>query len=737
MLRLGVRVLGQALLHTPSRYERQEAESPIGEIVPGRVITARGEVTATRPVRFGRKPRFEAVLMDGTGRLDLVWFHQMWIANKIMPGMRLRVTGEARKRGNTLQLINPRQEVLRLEGDEPEAREARLRPVYPATESFASWQIEKVIEKVLPLALPLLEDHLPAEFRARRELPALAEAYRMVHTPQSEEEAAAGRRRLAFDELLLLQLGVFLRKSQVKHSTRALPLKWNGEIDAHIRAILPFTLTPDQDTVVKEIAADLQKDEPASRLVQGDVGSGKTAVALYALLMAVADGHQGTLMAPTELLAEQHFLSISRMLKDSSVRVELVTGAMGEAERSSALWRLARGQTDIAIGTHALLGKDVRFKSLAVAVVDEQHRFGVEQRAGLRERSESNVGETRADDAALWEKPVPSPDSQRGTGVPPVSIGSSDPAQAGRLCHDKPPERALSPHMIVMTATPIPRTLALTLLGDLDVSTIESMPPGRKPIITRVVPPEKSGEVYAYVRERVDAGDQAYIVVPAIDSGKSPFGPRGDDETERTVNDLRTLQAKLEAPGSPLADKRLAAIHGRLSRASREQVMGRFRAGEIDALIATTVIEVGVDVPNATVIVVEHAERFGLAQLHQLRGRVGRGGKRGICVLIGDTSTPDAAARLSAMAKTSNGFDLAEKDLELRGPGEVFGSRQSGMPPFRVADLMRDRDLLLLARKDAEAWVASSPHLDRPGERLLRTRLLKAHGTWLGLGDVG
>jgi ATP-dependent DNA helicase RecG len=447
--------------------------------------------------------------------------------------------------------------------------------------------------------------------------------------------------------------------------------------------------------VIREVVEDLTHDGPANRLIQGDVGSGKTVIALYAMLLAAASGHQAALMAPTELLAEQHFLSISEALKGSKLKIELLTGAMSRADREAALARIAAerggegsggGGADLVIGTHALLTGDVKFRSLAVVVIDEQHRFGVHQRAVLK-------GKTAA---------APGADA-----------------------------RTLVPHTLVMTATPIPRTLALTLLGDLDVSTIDELPPGRSPIATRVVTAEKSADVYKFVRQRLDTGDQAYIVVPAIDTGASATGAGGDED----LADLRSVMMRLEA--HELAGKRLAAMHGRLAPRTRDHIMHRFRAGMIDALVATTVIEVGVDVPNATVMVIEHADMFGLAQLHQLRGRVGRGKKRSVCVLIAEPKTPDAELRLAAMAKTTDGFVLAEKDLEIRGPGEVFGQKQAGAPPFRVADLMRDRELLVMARRDAAAWIERSPELKLPGEDLLRKRLLRLHGKWLGLGDVG
>lgn len=669
---MGVRAVGQLLIHFPHRYEFEEQEQTIDQLTEGSVVTARGQITAVRAVR-GRASRIEAVLIDETGRLDLVFFNQMYMARRLIPGTTVRVQGTARSRGGGLQIANPRVEFLD-EDDMPEMRAQRLRPVYPASESITSKQIEFVADKVVPRALGLIEEHLPEGYRATRELMPIRDAYRAIHAPTSEAEALDARRRLAFDELLLLQLAVFLRKEELRRTHKAVPIPRTPELDARIRDRFPFPLTDDQRSVLDEISADLARDAPMNRLLQGDVGSGKTVVALYAMLLCVAQGHQGALMAPTELLAEQHALSISRMLEGSRTRVELLTGSLSADERASAHARIAEGRADIIVGTHALLTERVRFASLALAVIDEQHRFGVHQRASIR---------------------------AKGTGD-------------------------VVPHLLVMTATPIPRTLAMTLLGDLDLSTIRSLPAGRTPIATRLASAPKRDEVYAFVRERLDEGDQAFVVVPTIDTGVSS----GDSG----LRDLRAVHKELEE--GELEGKRLAVVHGRLKPSTRDQIMSRFRDGKIDALIATTVVEVGVDVPNATVMVIEHADRFGLAQLHQLRGRVGRGEKPSVCIAIADDATPEAQQRLGAFVDSTDGFELAEQDLLIRGPGEVLGLKQSGVPPFRIADLSRDTELMALARRDARAWIERSPGLDAPGETVLKRRLLKAHGRWLGLSDV-
>ena len=681
---LNLRVLGQLIAHLPLRHERIEALAPIADLVPEQLGTAEGEVTATRLAGQFRKQRFEAVLMDGTGRLDLVWFNAPYLRNAIKPGTRLRVEGKPRRYGPGLQIANPKHTVLapsdddRPSDDAPTndqpAGDATFRAIYPASEAVPSRKIARAIQTVLDRALPLIDDHLPADYRASRALPSLADAYRMIHRPGDEDEAAAARRRLAFDELLILQLGVHMKRAQLRRARTAPALAHSADIDHHIRARFPFTLTRAQDAVLTEIVADLTTTTPTNRLIQGDVGSGKTVIALYAMLMAVASGHQAALMAPTEILAEQHFASIARALEGSRVRVELLTGATPQADRDSILARLAAGDIDLLIGTHSLITDRVRYHSLAVAIIDEQHRFGVQQRAAMRASTEN--------------------------------------------------DRA-TPHVLVMTATPIPRSLALTLFGDLDLSVIDQLPPGRTPIATRVVDRQQRDEVFAWIRERLAGGEQAYIVVPAVDT------QAGDSD----LADVRSTVAELEA--GPLKGLRVAGMHGRLKRDTREHIMHRFRAGLIDCLVATTVIEVGVDVPNATIMAIDNAERFGLAQLHQLRGRVGRGDKPSACILLADPTTDDAQARLDAIASTTDGFKLAEQDFALRGFGEIFGSRQSGLPPFKVADLMRDIDLLTLARRDAAEWIDRSPDLDAPDEHLLRTRMMKHIGPALGLADVG
>ncbi|MEM9913543.1 MAG: ATP-dependent DNA helicase RecG [Planctomycetota bacterium] len=696
--RLDILTVTDLLRHTPMRYEKEAAEGIIADLpTDGKTVgSARGQVVACRWVPsmgFGKKGRFEATLRDdsdqvGGRTLMLVWFNAGYLRDKIMPGLMLRVQGKAKMFGDYPQMVSAKWEVLD-EEDEPEASAERLRPVYPATEKFSSVMIERLQDQVLPWALPLVVDPLPQTVVEHHNMPTLAEALRRIHRPTDFEEPKTARRRLAFNELLLLQLGIAMRAAEVERKFVAPALTHSDAIDRHIRERFPFELTETQGKAVAEIAADLTRDRPMNRMLQGDVGAGKTVVALYALLMAVADRKQGALMAPTELLAEQHYLSISKMLAGSNVRVALLTGKQKDDAEA-----IASGEADLIVGTHALLSAATTFHDLAVVVIDEQHRFGVMQRATLRQSTEAD--------------------------------------------EDRMDHREKVPHTLVMTATPIPRTLSLSLLGDLDNTTLTGLPPGRMPIQNRVVGPEQADEVYRYLRSRVERGEQAYIVVPAIDSNtSSPVDAAGDGiesaKALKSVNALaKTLQEKF------LDGYRVGTVHGRLKRETRQKVMDRFRAGEIDVLVATTVIEVGVDVPNATVMVIEHAERFGLAQLHQLRGRVGRGGNaRSLCVFIADPTTDDALARMDAISSTNDGFKVAELDLQIRGMGEILGTRQSGLPPMKQANIPDDLDLLQLAKRDAKAMIESDPELSAAEHEKLRKVLMLQYGPALGLVDVG
>jgi ATP-dependent DNA helicase RecG len=684
LARLGLRTVADALKHVPIRYEAEAGEQSLdvaerelaSETDAERTVRSlRGEIRAIRHIPGARRPRSEATLECGDRTVRLVWFNATWLARKIHPGMRGVAHGRVKSRGPYLEMTNPRWEPERDDRPAPGAA-ARLRPIYRASEEVPSWRIERIVGQCLPRACASIQDPVRTSITQPLGLPGLADAYRMVHMPADIAAAALGRRRLAFDELLHLQLAAMMRRWQVRHTMRATALEVTAEIDKAIRARLPFTLTGDQSRVCAEIAADLGTTMPMNRLLQGDVGSGKTAVAAYAMLVAVAHGHQAALVAPTEILAEQHYRVLSAMLEGSRVRIAFLSGSLGAADRAVVRTGLAEGAFDVAVGTHALLMQDVAFRSLAVAVVDEQHRFGVEQRAALREKADGRGG---------------------------------------------PAARAL-PHTLVMTATPIPRTLALTLFGDLEVSQIRGRLPGRSAIATEVIAPADAPDAYRRLRARIEAGEQAYVVVPAVEDG------------DHGLKDVASHAAALRA--GPFAGLRIGEVHGRLKAEERDAVMRAFSAHELDVIVATVVIEVGVDVPAATIMVIEHAERFGLAQLHQLRGRVGRGTVQSTCTLVGEPLTEDAVRRLQAIASTTDGFAIAELDLTLRGPGEFFGARQSGLPPLRVADFERDMDLLMHARGIASDIVERDPRMSDPEDALLRRKTLGLYGAALGLGDV-
>ncbi len=681
MDRMGLRCVADLLLHAPLRYRRTRSWQTSGAAAVAASedttddLEVRGEVASVQR-GFGRRPKIEVVLEDDDGEIDLVFFNQPWVQRRLHPGMRIAAIGRPRSYRKRTQIANPEWRTLEADATitapSDDGAEADLTPVYSASDECDRDAIAHLIASILEDAVALLDDHLSDVFRTQRGLPTLADAYQHLHRPEDQAQIGAARRRLAFDELLMLQLGVMMKRYHRQTHLHAPPLPMTDDIRARILARIPFTPTGAQRRAMDETARDLTHSEPMNRLLQGDVGSGKTVVALAAMLQAVADGRQAAMVAPTELLAEQHERTLRSLLAGTPLRLAGCTGSLSASERTSMEQRIASGEIDIVVGTHAVLSERVVFKSLAIAVTDEQHRFGVHQRAALRDKS-------------------------------------ADPTQC--------------PHQLVMTATPIPRTLSLTLFGDLDVSTIDELPPGRTPVETVAVARQDAHAVYEDVSSRVRSGERAFIVVPVI------------EESSRGLTDLTSHLDRLQQ--GPLREAHLAAMHGRLDREARDAIMDRFRQGDIDVLVATTVVEVGVDVPDATVMVVEDADRFGLAQLHQLRGRVGRGTIASRCVLIADPTTDEGRRRIEAMVETTDGFRIAERDLEIRGPGELFGARQSGMPPFRVATLPGDLDLLALARRDAQTMIAADPLLTGNAHALLRRRLLKAHGQWLGLGDVG
>ena len=641
--KLGLATVGDALLHRPRRYEEPVPTRRIAELFGEEEAVVEGVVRSARGRRGrGRLHILTATVADETGDLQATWFNQPWLEARLAPGTRVRLRGQRNRYGFNVSTYD-------LEGDE--AQTADWAPVYPASEELAQKTLRSVAEAALGHARDE-HDPLPAALLAEEGLPLRADALHAVHRPRSLEEAEAGRSRLAFDELLLLQLAL-ARRAAEREALVAEALPPPGDLIARYRDALPFRLTDAQEQAVAELDADLGRTVPMQRLLQGDVGSGKTVVALYALLRAVEAGRQGALMAPTETLAEQHFLTVEAICTELGVRVVLLTSALAAKEHALARQLLASGDAQVAVGTHALIQREVDFADLAVAVVDEQHRFGVEQRSALAE---------------------------------------------GR-----------SPHVLHMTATPIPRTLALTVYGDLAVSEIAAPPAERKPIVTRWITEDRASEAYTRMCRVLAEGRQAYVVCPLVEESETSLARAAEAEAER----LRAAE---------LRDFRVGCLHGRLRPAERREVMRQFTARELDVLVATTVIEVGVDVPNATVMIVQEADRFGLAQLHQLRGRVGRGAEQSYCLLVSrakDELTDTARERLEALVETTDGFALAEKDLEIRGEGQLLGARQSGLSDLRFTRLRADRELLERARDAAGRLAGADGPLAEEADQLL------------------
>jgi ATP-dependent DNA helicase RecG len=661
--------VGDLLRYFPRRYLDRTRVSQISELVAGQEATLKGEIVASGMMR-GRRPRFEATLSDGSGQLTLVFFRQpRWFERTLRKGVIVACTGTPTLYGFEQQMVHPEFEVLDTEDDPLGPDRGRIVPIYPGTGEMAGTRMEsrffrRLIEPLLAGPLPEeLPDLLPPEGRARMELPTVAEAVRQIHFPPTLEAAEAARRLFALEELFVLQLLLATRRGARTEVRKPQTYSDLRECDRRLIQALPFALTPDQEQVLEEIRTDLASPHPMQRLLQGDVGAGKTVVAACALHAAVRSGYQAALMAPTELLAEQHYQTLSRWLVPVGVTPELLTGSLPAQARREVVARLADGRAGLVVGTHALIQEGVKFQNLALAVVDEQHRFGVRQRSELASR--------------------------------------------GQLVD-----------VLVMTATPIPRTLQLVLYGDLDVSSIRHLPPGRRDVTTRVITDRERATLWRWLNDRIEKGDQAYVVYPII------------DESEK--QDLRAATREFEVlRSSALPGKRVALLHGRTETEERRRTMQSFRDGQLDVLVATTVIEIGVDVANANIMVIEHAERFGLSQLHQLRGRVRRGTKRAYCVAVTPGGAQDTTMeRLRRFAETDDGFEIAEADLALRGPGDLTGARQSGLPLLRVASPATDLHLIEQARTFARDVCQADPRLSHPAHARLRAAVDFAQHLW-------
>lgn len=671
--KLGVRSIRDLLYLLPHRYDDYSNLRTIAQLRWGEEVTVIGTIWDIKSRSIGEDRKLvTARVGDGTGEMHMTWFIP-FIERQLHVGHPYAFSGKVDSYRGIPTIRHPAFEPL----DRNQVSTGRLVPIYPLTEGLSAQWLRKIMDRTVTTWAAEMPDFLPEVIRQENRLMSLSQALKQVHFPDNHELLAAAHRRLSFDEFFVLQLGVLAARQRFR-GTAARPLTADATTLATFLTALPFPLTSAQRRALDQIADDLRSSQPMSRLLQGDVGSGKTAVAAAALWFAVAESAQGAIMAPTEILAEQHARSFGRMFEglrhpcaDRPVRVVLLTGSMRAGEREEALAAIAAGDADIIVGTHALIQRGVTFKDLAVAVVDEQHRFGVEQRAALRQRS-------------------------------PVGGG-----------------RQMQPHMLVMSATPIPRSLALTIYGDLDISVIDEMPAGRMPIKTKWLISTERERTYSFIRRQVQAGHQAFIIYPLVE--ESPTSDAG-----AATEEYARLQEVI------FSDLRVGLLHGRMKGDEKDGVMRAFSAGGIDILVATSVVEVGIDVPNATVIVVEGAERFGLAQLHQFRGRVGRGEHPSYCILISDAAEGDSVKRLQALESNTDGFALAQIDLELRGPGDFFGIRQSGLPPLHAANLS-DVRTLEEARSAAQKLFAVDPGLSRPEHHPLSSQVV---AFWQGAGDV-
>jgi len=670
--KLGVKTARDLLYFFPHRHLDYSQRKPIAQLSEGKEETIVANVWQAQEIRLGGRRSTEAIVGDETGNVRVVWFNNPYLAKKLATNTRLVISGRVSLFKGRYVFQSPEWELF----EEKELTHAgRLVPLYPLTQGLRSRQVRKLMKEAVGQWAGQVAEFLPSGLRERCQLLELTQAISQAHFPEDEALKNKARIRLAFDELFLLQLGVLSKKRNWQEGQPGSPLSPKTPALELFLHSLPFALTPAQHKVLKELLADLEQPRPMSRLLQGEVGSGKTVVATAALLMAAANGYQGAFMAPTEILAEQHFATICQLLSRAGrlsekedylhsysgllprpLTVALLTGDITQGKKQELQQRISDGSIDIVIGTHALIQKGVEFRRLGLAVVDEQHRFGVTQRSALR-------------------------------------------------------QKGFSPHVLVMTATPIPRTLALTLYGDLDLSVIDQLPPGRQVVKTRWLKPGQRASAYAFLRRQVDSGRQAFIICPLVEESEVIQAKAATAEYEHLSHDI-------------FPTLRLGLLHGRLPSADKDEVMRRFRSGELDILVATPVVEVGIDVPNATVMLIESADRFGLSQLHQFRGRVGRGQEQSYCMLLAQNPSEVSRERLDIIERVQDGFQLAEEDLKLRGPGEFFGTRQSGLPDLRMAKLS-DVALLELARSEAIRLFEEDKGLKKPEHSLLAKELAR------------
>jgi ATP-dependent DNA helicase RecG len=665
LAKLGIHTVADLLFHFPRFYDDLTDVRGMDQLSAGQLQTVHGEIVEMESrERPDGRPVLSIVIADPRGKcVEGTWFGQFFTVTKYRYGQKVAFSGKPKWYRDHWQMNHPRVEALEA------GPTTAVVPVYPLTENLYPDRLRDMIRQTVDSFAESLTDTVPPALQARHSLPAMREALRQVHFPETVAQGLAARRRFIYEEFLALQVALALRRRELRDGRRAPPLPVDSQIDERIRKLFPFSLTGDQNRAAAAIANDMKQDRPMQRLLQADVGAGKTAVAVYALLIAVANKHQAAIMAPTEVLARQHWRTLEGYLAQSRVRRLLLTGALNTRERRQALEDIRAGAVDLVVGTQALVQEDVEFNRLGLVVIDEQHKFGVNQRARMR-------------------------------------------------------RMGVDPHYLVMTATPIPRTVALTVFGDLDTSTIRQLPPGRQPVTTQWLTEAQRIKTYEDLRKQIQSGRQAYIVCPLV-------------EESETIDAKAAEQMYAELREGAFKDLRVGLLHGRLSDQEKDQVMEEFRAHRLDVLVTTLVIEVGVDVANATLMVIEHAERFGLSQLHQLRGRVSRGLVAGACYLFTGFPTEEARDRLKVFTRTNDGFALAEQDARLRGLGEFFGTKQHGLGDLRFGDPLADREVLETARADAIELVKEDAKLAKAEHALLRKVVLERYGTRLELGGVG
>ena len=664
--RLGIQTIHDMLSYFPRDYKDRTRIQKISEAKIGAEITIQAKILAiNNRMARNRKYILEAFVTDETGTIAATWFNQPFLMNKFHVGDNLFLHGKVGAY-KYLQLLSPEYEVI--QDDETNIKEGGIIPVYPLTEHISQTQFRKIIKEAAHHFADSIEEILPKELLVKNQLLPLDKAIREIHFPGTFDTLKRAKTRLVYNELLILEMAMALRRSGIKEET-GIAFKVGTNVDTHIRKLIPFTLTNAQERVIREIITDMRSNKPMNRLLQGDVGSGKTVVAIYAILVAIANGYQAAFMAPTEILSEQHFQTLQKYLQHSHVRMQLLTGSTNSKYKKDALEQIKNGQIDLVIGTHALIEETVQFKKLGLVVIDEQHKFGVIQRLKLKEKGHS-------------------------------------------------------PDVLIMTATPIPRTLSITLFGDLDISILDEMPPGRTPIKTFWISKDKETDSYNFIHGEITKGRQVFIVYPLVEESEVLSLKAAVTEAKRLQHDV-------------FPACKIGLLHGQMKSGDKDKIMTDFKERRYDILVSTVIIEVGIDIPNATVMVVEHAERFGLAQLHQLRGRIGRGSEQSYCLLFGNPKTNEARERLKIMTKTCDGFKIAEMDFKLRGPGEFFGTRQHGLPELKISDLIRDFPILKQARTDAFEIVSRDPHLTQITHQKIRQKVLEAFKDRLELISIG